>query len=195
MANFYTADKITAKAEGGYQDNPKDKGNFYNGVLIGTNHGITPAVYKEYYGKVPTVAEMKALPATEAQKIRKKLYWDKIKGDLVSNQSIANIWYDDAINGGVYDAAKDMQRTLGIKQDGIVGSDTISKVNNYTNQLELFNKYKLLRADEYKSFNNPEFEAGWLKRLDKFSFIPNVGTILLFVCLIGMFYYYKQHLA
>ncbi|HAT80685.1 MAG TPA: hypothetical protein DCS17_04600 [Flavobacterium sp.] len=88
-----------------------------------------------------------------------------------------------------------MQRTLGIKQDGIVGSDTISKVNNYTNQLELFNKYKLLRADEYKSFNNPEFEAGWLKRLDKFSFIPNVGTILLFVCLIGMFYYYKQHLA
>lgn len=38
------------KYEGGFTDNPNDKGNYDNGVLAGTNRGITLTTYKAFFG-------------------------------------------------------------------------------------------------------------------------------------------------
>ena len=46
MANVEKLVPFILKWEGGFQKMKEDTGNYLNGVLIGTNKGITPAAYQ-----------------------------------------------------------------------------------------------------------------------------------------------------
>jgi len=61
MASFDKAIINTFKAEGGFQNDPKDNANYVNSILIGTNRGISAQGYYAYYKKVPTVNDIKNL--------------------------------------------------------------------------------------------------------------------------------------
>ena len=53
--------------EGGYTDNPADKGNYTkSGKLVGTNHGISAKLYELITGSEPTVEDMKTLSKADA---------------------------------------------------------------------------------------------------------------------------------
>ena len=61
-------------AEGGFQNNPKDDGNYANGVLIGTNRGITPAAlanYKNVNISTITVDDIRGVTEETAKEIFK----------------------------------------------------------------------------------------------------------------------------
>ena len=79
MAKFIKAHEFVERAEGGYTDNPNDNGNWTGGKkgsgdLIGTNFGISAPVLKAYLGRTPSVADMKNLKKSTAEKIYKKNY-------------------------------------------------------------------------------------------------------------------------
>ena len=61
MADFNKAHKYIIQEEGGYQDMPNDTGNYTDGVLIGTNYGISADTLKSFLGRTPTKDEMKNL--------------------------------------------------------------------------------------------------------------------------------------
>ena len=54
MAEFIPIHNFVIKEEGGYQDMPSDTGNYVDGVLVGTNYGISAPVLKSYLGRTPS---------------------------------------------------------------------------------------------------------------------------------------------
>lgn len=192
MANFETARKRVMLAEGGYQANPNDSGNYNSrGQLVGTNWGVSAPVYEAWIGRAPSVADMKAMSQNTAIQIYRTRYWDRIMGDAINNQAVADIFLDGAINHGVTTAVKMMQRVLGVLADGNVGAITINALNTLP-AAQVYNGFKKAREDKYYQIvrDNPSqntFLTGWLNRLAKFDDFGTVATasglILAFVLL------------
>ena len=145
--------------------------------FIGTNHGISSPVLKEYLGRIPTKKDMINLSYETAIEIFKNNYWTPINLELLKNQSIANIIYDGCINQGrstmrsvVKNAAEENGIKIGVN-DNIFSDKIINKLNNL-DQKKLFNSIKKHRKIKYE--NSKTFKKhgnGWLKRLDSISYI------------------------
>ena len=173
MAQIQPIAAIVAKLEGGWQINPNDSGNYNSQhVLVGSKYGVTPIVYEQFFGKVPTAQDMQNLSLEQFEMVFKKYYlaW---QGDLINNQSICNFLCDWFYNSGYY-AITCPQNILGVPADGIVGNGTITALNN-ANQEEFFNKIKAARYSFINSIiaHNPSqevFKNGWYSRINSFNF-------------------------
>ena len=157
---------IIKRWEGGYSDNPNDRGG-------ATNSGVTLAVYQSVYGKNKTKNDLKRMTNEQWNYIFTKLYWNKWKADEIKNQSIANILVDWVWMSG-YGTIKKIQSLFGLTADGIVGNKTILYINSH-DQEEVFNKIWNRRKSFYESLvkNNPSqkvFLKGWMNRLNTFKF-------------------------
>ncbi len=192
MANFAKAQKIVGLNEGGYQDNPTDEGNFYNGVLIGTNWGISAPTLASYLNRMPTRADMQNLAKSEAESILQMFYWSKNNFDLLSNQSVATMIYDGVVNHGsngmrflMEKALRHMGKNLPYYQVfTIQGIKTLNSVNQKT----LFYAIKQARTEKYKSSPKKQFLKGWLARLDRIKFYqpPTGGALALAMSIAGL---------
>jgi lysozyme family protein len=130
MASFEEAVKRTLRLEGGYANNPADKGGE-------TNWGITVKTARAYGYQ----AEMKAMKKEDAVAIYKKGYWDSLRLDEVASQLIAENLFDMNVNGGP--AVRYAQRVLNaintnergqvlwpdITEDGEMGNLTLAALN------------------------------------------------------------------
>lgn len=110
--------------EGGFQDQPTDRGNWTSGVinkgeLKGTKFGISAASY-------PTL-DIKNLTVEQAKAIYKRDFWDKL-GMERFNPAMQYQLFDAAINHGWGNTSKILQRAVGVKDDGIIGPATLAKV-------------------------------------------------------------------
>lgn len=176
MANFNKAHYLVARAEGGFQNDKADKGN-YNSLkkLVGTNWGINAQRYETYLGYPPTEGDMKAMTKDTAKMIYYKKYWLGVKGNEIKNQFLANIIFDGHVNHG-YKGNKLLQEVLKLKQDGRIGPITLKAINQ-TNPADLYNAYKARRQRFYKRIVelNPTqktFLKGWLIRINRFKDFP-----------------------
>lgn len=174
MADFLKFIPIVLNVEAGYQNLVSDTGNYRSdGLRVGTNRGISAKVYEQWIGRLPSVDDMKAITAEIARKIYKAWYWDKLKGDSIADQSVANVIVDMAVNSGSSRAGKLLQSTLNkyfaknLVVDGVVGNMTIQATNSVNGE-ELFYRIKEERTAYYYSLNDPVFENGWIERLTHF---------------------------
>lgn len=144
-----------------------------------TNSGVTITTYTEYCAlkglPVPTVDDLKKLDYATWLDILKVLFWDKIQGDKINNQSIANFLCDFEYNSGVW-GIKTVQKILGLKEDGIVGNQTLAAINN-ANQQQLHDQLRMQRTLFVNNIavKNPleeKFENGWHNRINSFTFHP-----------------------
>ncbi|MEM9929330.1 MAG: glycosyl hydrolase 108 family protein [Bacteroidota bacterium] len=181
MAQFQIAYDIVRRHEGGYQKMPEDSGNYNSlGQNVGTNWGINAQVYENYLKRPPSEQDMRTMPRHIALRIYKALYWDRIKGDEIRDQQVANILFDGHVNHGRW-GIQMMQGVLGLSRDGIVGPLTLAAINK-ANPFQLFNAYKKVRIAGYKDLvrrrpKDQRFLNGWLKRIN--SFIYQGGGLLL----------------
>lgn len=177
MANFDKAVLNTFKAEGSFQNDKADNANFVNGVCIGTNRGISAQAYYGYYKKIPTVQQMKDLTVEQAKTIYKGTYWDKICGDFIVNQSVAELMFQFIIGSGQGQISdiKDIANKVGGKTTLIINDSAITKMDaNFINLLDqelFFDRMKEWRFDFYKRVvaKNPaklKFLKGWQNRLN-----------------------------
>ena len=154
----------------------KWEGNFVNNPLVkggATNKGVTLVVFQSFYGKNKTIEDLKNLTNSQFQEILKTLYWNKWLADNIENQSIANILVDWLWGSGIW-GIKIPQRLLGVTEDGIVGSNTITALN-FQDPKIFFDKIFQARKDFLNQIviNHPEqkiFLQGWLNRLEDFKF-------------------------
>lgn len=178
MANFTAAFSRIAKNEGGYQANPSDNGNYNSlGLLVGTNRGVSAKLYETWIGRPPSVADMKGITSAIAANIFRQRYWNKIYGDSISSQPVAEILFDGVINHG--QGVKLAQEVLGVTADNSFGQQTFNALENM-NPAKFYNAYKERRRKYYYQLaeNNPSqlvFLNGWLKRLEKFNDFPSSG--------------------
>lgn len=181
MANAKKLVPILLKWEGGYVNDPLDKGGE-------TNKGITISTWKSFgYDVSEKILEIKVGSKTyknvtkslyemtdnQWYDIFKKLYWDKWLGDKINNQSIANILVDWVWSSGG-STIKRVQKILGVKADGIVGNKTIDTINS-ANQEQLFEKIKNDRIVFVNNIVNnnlsqARFINGWINRINSFNF-------------------------
>ncbi|WP_299835493.1 glycosyl hydrolase 108 family protein [uncultured Tenacibaculum sp.] len=171
MASYELFKHSIEQAEGGYQNLVKDKGNYNsNGERVGTNHGVSARFYETITGFPPSIEDMKAITKEEAHIIFKNEFWDRIKGDQIQSQKVAEIITDHAINAGVGAAAKVTQmalRSLGrnIKVDHSIGNVTLNAINA-TSEKALFEKIAQERIKDYENMEDfKSFGRIWTKRV------------------------------
>lgn len=136
MANFKKAYEKTNHAEGGSKISmvKEDSGNWTGGevgkgVLIGSKYGVAAPTLSGFLGRTATVNDMANLTADTAMVIAKKNYWDKMRGDEINDQEIAERIYDRGYNMGMTEAVREAQAVLGIPQTGKVDSLTLNALN------------------------------------------------------------------
>ena len=118
--NFQACLKLLLKHEGGYVNNIKDPGGM-------TNLGVTKRVWEEWVGHTVSEKDMRNLTPELATPMYKRKYWDKVSGDLLP-PGVDHAVFDFAVNSSPGQAAKILQRVLGIKDDGFIGPQTLTKV-------------------------------------------------------------------
>ena len=129
-ANSARSLKLVGLSEGGYTNNPLDRGNWYRGRLIGTNHGISAPVLARWLGRAPAESEMYCLTKTEADEIYKARYWDTVRGDYLS-MGLDYAVFDYAVNSGTRRAIKALQRVVGAEPDGLFGGMTMQAIKRH----------------------------------------------------------------
>jgi lysozyme family protein len=176
---FFTKAKIeklapvVVKWEGGYVNDPADKGGPTNmGVTLNTWKHV--GYDKDNDGDIDA-ADIKLLRKEDFKSVL-KIYWNKWQADNINNQSIANIlvdWYWASGKWGIVIP----QRIMGLSQDGIVGPKTIARVNELIQKdaesffYEIYNSREVFFENIVK--NNPtqkKFLKGWKNRLADFKF-------------------------
>lgn len=150
--------------EGGFTKDPRDRGNWTGGKvgrgdLKGTKFGITAMSY-------PSL-DIERLTSDEARAIYTKDFWgvagcgqvpDAVKFDL----------FDFAVNSGPVTAAKLLQRTVGVVEDGAIGPKSIMAISAF-NPWELRFKFQAQRMHVMTSDEAawPTYGRGWMIRLTK----------------------------
>lgn len=167
MADYRKLKPKILKWEGGFSNHPLDKGG-------ATNKGITIAVFRKYFGLDKTVEDLRRITDGQWDLIFKTGYWDKMKGDQIKNQSIANILVDWAWGSGPITAIKRLQKLLEVRVDGIIGPITLRALNE-AKQEDLFKKIWNARRDFFYEIvrRNPSqrvFLRGWMNRLNDYDF-------------------------
>lgn len=205
MANFLPILKKTFSFEGGYQNFPTDTANYNSkGELVGTNHGISAKALEAYTGKAPTVQDIKNITEQLAQSVYKKLFWEPLKGDSITNDSLAHIMFDAFIASG-YEGLKRVKKGINIYYSRPLVAEnklpiSVSEVAliNKAQPDKLFNIIKQGEIDNrnYLATANPakygKFLKGWLNRLNQITFSPNTIGIASVLLLVGLFFLVKN---
>lgn len=166
MADFKKYAPTLLQLEGGYAWHKDDQGG-------PTMAGVTLRVYQQYFGKKKTKEDLRDIPYGEWCHIMKDGYWDKVQGDKIDNQSLAEIIADWAVNSGLAGIRK-VQEIVGCKPDGVVGAITLSLINS-SDAEQLHDRIWKARQQFFINIvkKNPSqkiFMNGWMNRLNKFVF-------------------------
>lgn len=98
----------------------------------------------------------------------KQKFWDKVKGDQIKSQRIAQTLFDFSVNAGVKTASKLAQIVVGATPDGIIGEKSLEKINAADEEL-FVTKYALAKVARYveivkRDRGQIKFLVGWLNR-------------------------------
>ena len=161
MTRFDLAFERVIGHEGGFGDDPKDRGNWTSGVinqgeLRGTKFGISAMSYPDL--------DIKNLTADQAKRIYKRDFWDRAKGDQY-DPAIAYQLFDIAVNNGNGNAVRMLQRAAGVADDGQVGALTIAAVKSLTvtDMIMRLNAERLLFITKLSTWAT--YGKGWSNRV------------------------------
>ncbi|MCF8263615.1 MAG: hypothetical protein K9I99_03830 [Melioribacteraceae bacterium] len=188
MAEFLTSYMITNDHEGGYANDKDDKGEeTYRGVA--RNFHAKWAGWKIIDSAKSNRDFPEALDSdNELQHLVEKFYleqfWNKINGDFIKDQNIANEVYDNAVNMGVRKSGEYLQRAVNILNknqlsysdisvDGDVGPKTLTalhaaiRANSAERVLNVINGFQVKHYIECME-REPRNEkyVGWFKRVE-----------------------------
>lgn len=134
MADFRLAYKKLEVAEGGYVNDPDDKGGeTYKGISRKANPDWNGWISIDQIKKAhPTTFKniLKRTPELEkkVQDLYKDKYWDCFELDDIPNQLVAEQIFDTAVNCGQVAAIKFIQRVLDLRETGVWSLDLLYKL-------------------------------------------------------------------
>lgn len=174
MADFDIAYRLTMKHEGGYANNPHDRGRE-------TYKGIARKFWSGWIGW-PLIDDAKKQPGfprsldenmllqAHVKAFYRNCFWPAFMADM-SNQDLANWLFDKGVNMGIPQAVKLLQRAIGAADDGKYGAKTDAALKKALAEdaagvLERCREharafYRQLAA---KDPSQAQFLNGWLKR-------------------------------
>jgi lysozyme family protein len=157
--NFEKSLELVLRSEGGYVNNPKDPGGE-------TMRGVTKAAWSTWLKRTIMPGEMAKLTVADITPFYKALYWDK----AYCNQLPAGVDYmafDAAVNMGVGQSIRLLQRSLGCVADGVIGPNTMKAINEADTKT-LIDKFSAQKEMFYRSLGTfSVFGKGWLRRVEE----------------------------
>ena len=186
--NHYGAYDAVQQHEGGYIDDPYDRGGETYAGISRRFHPYWPG-----WGQIDDMKKTSTPPKDwgmwhHVYSFFKDNYWDAIRGDEINTQEIANKLLDIAVNMGRRTAIEFLQRSLNLLnrngeswedlvEDGWIGRKTISVLNAVTSEdpkhrdthcaLVLLNGHQIKRYMHImrRSPTQERFARGWLLRI------------------------------
>ncbi len=153
---FEKALKFVLGHEGGFSHHPHDPGGM-------TNLGVTRAVWEAYTGRPADEATMRGLTREAVTPLYRKRYWDSCRCDDLPD-GIDLCVFDTAVNMGPTEASRILQRSIGLRADGIIGDRTIAAVVDIPAD-GLISDFSAERRGTYKKIRNYKtFGSGWIAR-------------------------------
>jgi lysozyme family protein len=168
MASFDLAIEKTLKSEGKYSNDPDDSGGE-------TYYGISRNNWSKWSGwtDIDIAKTTFGFPENidvdeQVKQFYQVNFWDKINGDDIASQEVAESIFDFAVNAGVATSAALAQMIVGAKSDGVIGIDSISKINTCSQELFLA-KFTIAKIARYvniakKRPANKQYFYGWVIR-------------------------------
>jgi lysozyme family protein len=147
--------------EGGYQNDPNDRGNWTSGVigvgeLKGTKYGISAMSYPQL--------DIKNLTLEQAKEIYKRDFWGRFNA-LKLTDGMQFMLFDAAVNHGPGNAVRMLQRAVDVIDDGHIGPVTMLAVSKITPRILLlkFAAERLMFITRLRSFDR--YGRGWVSRV------------------------------
>lgn len=151
--NFDQAFERLIAHEGGYVNHPQDPGGE-------THWGITlrTARANGYTGR------MRDMTRAQAKAIYRDAYWGRARADEY-DPAIGFQLFDAAVNHGMGNATRFLQRAVGVADDGVIGPMTVAAVRrmSVTDVLARFNAERLEFYTRLTTW--PTFGKGWARRV------------------------------
>jgi len=164
MADFIPAFEKMLKDEGGYQLTTLagDTGGMtYAGIARNPNpqwEGWALVDRKEFGGSLTAMV----------RNFYRTHFWDRIRGDEIANQDVAESIFNFGVNAGVGMAAKLAQLVVGATPDGGIGPKTVELLNK-CDGASFKKDYALAKIARYVEICNRDkvqdrFLRGWIQR-------------------------------
>jgi len=148
VSDFDRAFYLLMESDGGYSEDPLDPGGE-------TNFGISKRAYPK--------EDIQFLTMERAKEIYKRDYWDAIRADELP-YPINILIFDAAVNQGKKAAVRMPQEALKIKQDGVIGQQTIKAAVEASDAVCA--DFLAIRAVRYAgTYKFQRFGRGWMRRL------------------------------
>lgn len=147
--------------EGKFTDDRADRGNWTSGrvgvgELRGTKYGISAMTY-------PTL-DIRNLTLDQAREIYRRDFWLRAHADEYDG-AIAYQVFDSAVNHGIGNAIRFLQRAVFVADDGDVGPLTMDAVRTQT-VTDVLMRFNAERLDFYTRLSTwPNFGKGWSRRV------------------------------
>ena len=150
---FDDAFKIVISHEGAHSNHRADPGGE-------TMYGITIAVARRqgYMG------EMRELTLDVAQSIYRRQYWDAVQADALP-LTVRYAVFDAAVNSGVAQSVRWLQRAAGVDDDAVIGPATLAAVHA-ADPRDLVRRVIGHRLTAMTNMSGWQvFSRGWAKRI------------------------------
>ena len=115
MSPFDKAIAFTLAQEGGYSNDPNDSGGE-------TNFGISKRAYPN--------EGIKGMTVERAAELYRRDYWDKAGCNFLP-APVAILLFDGAVNQGPVRVVRLLQAAVAVRQDGVIGPDTLRAVEKF----------------------------------------------------------------
>jgi lysozyme family protein len=155
--NFQKCLDLVLKSEGGYVNDPRDHGGE-------TMMGVTKNAWSTWIKRPINDGEMARLTKEDITPFYKALYFDKAYcPDLPIG--VDYLVFDAAVNMGVGQAVRLLQRALGVVADGAIGPNTMKAINEADTK-KLIDDFSAQKELFYRSLGTfATFGKGWLRRV------------------------------
>lgn len=166
MADISFTIRHIKKWEGGFVNDPYDPGG-------ATNKGITLNTYKRFCldnnRPIPSVEDLKNISDKDWYALFLSNYWNKWQASLIEDKYIATMLVDWVFNSGKWGIVIP-QRLLKVREDGIVGINTLNAVNSADPDY-FFNELLWARKEFYQDIvrkkpTQERFLKGWFNRIE-----------------------------
>ena len=149
MSDFDAFIDRVLSAEGGLVDDPRDPGGL-------TKFGISKRAY-------PSV-DIRNLTREAAIAIYRADFWSRVQGDKLP-RAIAFQALDAAVNHGIGNAVRWLQRAAKVADDGVIGPMTLAAIGRAdpADLVLLFNAERLAFYTKLTTFD--AFGRGWINRV------------------------------
>lgn len=172
MAEFTQAFQLMIAHEGGYGNDPDDPGGE-------TYKGVARKIHSKWEGwtKVDMLKRQAGFPGNldkdielqqDVEDFYRVNFWNKIKGDDITDQDVANSIFDFGVNAGTGTSASLAQMVIGAKADGVIGPVSVDLLNKFNSEhfLASFTVAKIARYISIikKRPTSRKYFYGWVCR-------------------------------